>query len=99
MRYELIIRARAEQHTIKTFRWYEEKRTGLGEEFLIAVEACLDKIKRNPYLYQKRYKKVRIGFVKRFPYGIYYFIDEKKIVVTAILHLKRGPNTVRKMTG
>jgi|GEM_PF-3591780 len=38
-------------------------------DWISNIEAGLTTIQHNPNLFQKRYKKIRIHFIKRFPYG------------------------------
>lgn len=50
MRYELVIRPEAEHDLREAFIWYEDKRSGLGYDFLLQVEAGRKYlIKRFPY--------------------------------------------------
>jgi len=48
MKYELVIRPEAEQDLTESFAWYEDKRKGLGYDFLLQVDAGLRFIARNP---------------------------------------------------
>ena len=91
MSYHLIIRKRAEKHLAEAYAWYEGQRTGLGAEFMLCIDAKLQVVKKNPFLFQARHKHVRCALVPRFPYGVYYFVDESKIVVIAFFHLSRNP--------
>jgi len=43
------------------------------------MEDEINRIAQNPYQFQKRYRSVRIVFAKRFPYGIHYTVEEKKV--------------------
>lgn len=90
MRHRLIIRPEAEDDLKAAFSWYEEKRHGLGYDFLLQVEAGLRFIERNPLINQQRYKGTRGQFIKRFPYKIIYLAEEGKVVVLAVLHGKRS---------
>jgi toxin ParE1/3/4 len=89
MSYKLIVREKAEQQANDAYWWYEERLGGLGDEFLLSVDACINSIERNPNLFQKKYKNIRMGMVERFPYGVYYVIDNSLIVVLAILHFSQ----------
>ena len=91
MNYRLIIRKRAENHITTAFDWYQEQRTGLGNEFLLSIESTLLLIERSPLLFQVRHKNIRAVITLRFPYGVFYFVDEDKIVVIAVFHLSRNP--------
>lgn len=48
--------------------WYEDKRVGLSHDFELCLEIGLAEIVRNPQLFQKRHKAVKIRFIKRFPF-------------------------------
>ena len=91
MRYSVIIRKRAEQHIADAYKWYEMQRAGLGEDFLLCVEASLNVIAENPVLFHEKHKNIRCILTPSFPYGIFYFIDKTKIIVVAIFHLSRNP--------
>jgi toxin ParE1/3/4 len=97
MKYLLIVRPGAEQQATEAFHWYQEKLTGLGEDFLICLDACITSIIANPNLYQKKYLDIRMGIIEKFPYGIYYIIDDDTIVVLAILHFSRNPEIPEKL--
>jgi hypothetical protein len=43
---ELIIAPEAEQDLAEAYAWYEGQRSGLGEEFLSCVDACIEAIRR-----------------------------------------------------
>jgi plasmid stabilization system protein ParE len=96
MSYNLIIRKRAEQHIADAYTWYEEQRIGLGEEFLLCIEASLNAISENPLLLQEKHKNIRCIMTPRFPYGIFYFIDKSKVVVISVFHLSRNPKLWRE---
>ena len=90
MSFDMIIRPRAEENTNDAFLWYESRLKGLGEEFLLSADACINFIKRNPLAFQEKYKNVRVGLMDRFPYGIFYIVDRQTIIVLAVLYLSRN---------
>ena len=53
MSYTLTIRKEAEFDIDEQFDYYEEKREGLGHDFLLCIEEALDKLQRNPLVYRK----------------------------------------------
>lgn len=91
MTRELFIRPEAEQDVKDAFAWYERQREGLGSRFLISIEAALDSIHRNPLGYAEVHSGIRRILAKRFPYGIFYFVESDRLVVFAILHAARDP--------
>lgn len=72
MPYNYQLSEEAEEDVYEGYLWYEEQKTGLGEEFLAALDAAEIAIVSNPNTYQVRYKKkVRTFVVNRFPYLIF----------------------------
>lgn len=51
MTYLLRIRSEAEFDMQDAYQYYEKKESGLGSEFVRAVDACLSKVARNPSAY------------------------------------------------
>ncbi|MEK7285924.1 MAG: type II toxin-antitoxin system RelE/ParE family toxin [Nitrospirota bacterium] len=96
MNYKIIIRPEAENDLKETFSWYEDKRIGLGYDFLLQVDAGIRFIKRNPEVSLSGYKETRRHIIKRFPYKIIYFVEEAKIIVLAIIHGRRSPDLIKK---
>ncbi len=91
MKHELIIRPEAEVELAEAFDWYEEQVRGLGSEFLIAVDAAVHALARNPLQFAEIHKGVRRSLLRRFPYGVFYFLDDERIIVIAFFHVKRNP--------
>ena len=82
----------------KAKKWYNEQRSELGEEFKHEVNKEMDYISTYPLHYQTKYKEVRVSYVTRFPYGIFYLIEEvkKQIVILGVLHNKRNTNIIQQ---
>jgi hypothetical protein len=59
MTLQLILRQEAEYDIQEAYQWYEEQRGGLGEDFLLCLEAALSKIRHAPEAYPIVYKNVR----------------------------------------
>ncbi|HQO02926.1 MAG TPA: type II toxin-antitoxin system RelE/ParE family toxin [Spirochaetota bacterium] len=94
MKHSIIVIPEAEQDILSAFSWYEEKRTGLGHDFLLNLEAGLEVIVRDPYIFPVEYKQTRKHLIKRFPYIIVYVIDKNHVIVLAVLHGRRNPDLV-----
>ncbi|MBN1639279.1 MAG: hypothetical protein JW866_09940 [Ignavibacteriales bacterium] len=58
MNYHLVIRPEAENDLKEIFTCYEEKRKGLGHDFLLQIEAGLKFIERNPELLKEKVKSI-----------------------------------------
>lgn len=94
MKFKVEFRKEALQDLLDAIDWYEKQVPGLGDEFYIAFSNEIKIIQRNPLLDPTRYKNIRKAITRRFPYIIYFLINpSNKIVVIAILHMKRGSFT------
>ncbi|MEI6788795.1 MAG: type II toxin-antitoxin system RelE/ParE family toxin [bacterium] len=88
---ELIIRPEAEAELVEAFEWYESRVQGLGAEFLLAIDATLANILRNPLQHPLVHKTVRRALLRRFPYEIFFVLGDLHIVILAVFHAKRNP--------
>ncbi|MVF12281.1 type II toxin-antitoxin system RelE/ParE family toxin [Ketobacter sp. MCCC 1A13808] len=93
MSYSLSIRSEAEADIAKQFSYYEEVRLGLGHDFILCLEEGFSKIQRNPHNYRVIYRDLRCAAIRRFPFRIFYLVQEKSIVVIAVLHAQKNPQT------
>ncbi|WP_341327243.1 type II toxin-antitoxin system RelE/ParE family toxin [Methylotuvimicrobium sp. KM2] len=93
MKYKLTLRKEAEFDIEEQFEFFEEKRVGLGHDFLLCVEEALDKLQKNPLIYRKIYKELRRTSITRFPFRVFYLVQNQNIIVTAVLHAKKDPTS------
>ena len=71
--------------------WYNTLAKGLGDEFEQHLEKELNRLLKNPKLFQNKYKNIRVAYLEKFPYGIHYLIDENILKVVAVFHTSRNP--------
>ena len=90
-----ILRPAAAADVEGAFRWYEDQRPGLGEEFLGAVQAGLELVAAHPLAAPIVHRDTRRLLLRRFPYGVFYRLVEDDIVVVGVLHAKRHPRVWR----
>ena len=96
MTVEVRLRPEAEQDLVEATSWYEAIEPTLGGKFLDQVHATLATIAEQPVAYPMVYKSVRRALVKRFPFGIFYTVDDIGVVVIAALHGSRHPRVWRE---
>ncbi len=94
--HKLIIKPLAEEDAKDAAIWYNEKRDGLGDEFLLALEATLNSIQRNPDHFQVIHKGLKRALTVRFPYGVFFTVEDNIIYVLAIVHTSRSPKAWKK---
>ena len=85
----------AERDAIDSALWYEDRRRGLGEDFLHEVDQAVRALAHDALLYRIRFADVRRSPVHRFRYyGVYYVIRENEVWVLAIFHGRRHPRSL-----
>ncbi len=72
--------------------WYEQRRHGLGGDFLDEVQRLLTEITANPTRYGFADADIREGPLTRFPYAVYYRVLADRIRVLAVYHTSRDPS-------
>lgn len=83
--------------------WYDEQHPGLGDDFLDESEVVIASLADNALLYSVRFSDVRCARLKRFKrYGVYYIVREREVLILAIHHGARDPQSllerVKKLT-
>ena len=68
--------------------WYESKSLRTGSVFLDELEEVFNYLEKFPFSKQIRFENVRLAFLKSFPFGIHYLIEEDKVIVLRILLIK-----------
>jgi plasmid stabilization system protein ParE len=86
-----LIRPAAAADVEEAYRWYEQQRVGLGEEFLAAVDAKLRDIAAHPSAYAVIHRGVRRALLRRFPYAVFYRFHGDSVIVVACMHGRRDP--------
>jgi plasmid stabilization system protein ParE len=87
----LRFRNAAESDVGDAYSWYRERGHDLGDQFLQALDQCLESVQRNPLAFAKVHGDVRRALLRRFPYGVFYIVTAEEIVVLGCLHGHRDP--------
>ena len=91
MSTRLIIRPEAETDLAEAFAWYEDRRHGLGHEFLEAINDVFTAVSANPQRHSIIYREVRRALPRRFPYKVLYLVQADEVQVIGVIHAKRHP--------
>ncbi len=95
MTLPVLLRRAAELDLVAVEDWYDRQRQGLGSEFRQAVDDLIGRVAENPLRYPERYRGIRRGVLRRFPYVLWYRPFEDFVVVLACVHGKRDPRAIR----
>ena len=81
---------------IAAAEWYDDQRTGLGDEFLTEVDAVICSLAKSPLIHAIRFADVRCARLKRFkPYGVFYYLWQGEVIVFGVFHASRHPQGIR----
>ncbi len=86
----------ASQDIVEGFNFYENQKSGLGSYFIDSLFSDIDSLiiyRGIHYFIYDRYFRM---LAKRFPFAIYYSIDNDAIIVYAVLDCRRDPPWIRK---
>ena len=89
MKFELQILPSAQEDIVAAVKWYNDIRKPLADSIKEELKANILFIRQNPLLFQIRYNKFRAAILKRFPYLIYYMVDDSTITIIALLAAKQ----------
>jgi plasmid stabilization system protein ParE len=88
MTYKVIIREEAQADAQEAYEYYEHQRTGLGEEFLMALIRRYDDLSEHPthysYIDEQSEKILRDAGIERFPYVVVFEITAEDVIVYAV---------------
>ncbi len=85
----------AEREIGEGYQFYERQSPGLGSYFLDSIYADIDSLSYFGGIHRKVFGYFRL-LTKRFPFSVYYKIEEGIVIVFAVLDNRRNPSWIRK---
>ena len=95
MSYRVYVRGAAERDLSEAQRWYEQQQPGLAAEFSTEFNATLEILEETPLIYQELYRGIRRAILHRFPYLVWYRVQNAEVAVLACTHGKVRPGKLR----
>jgi toxin ParE1/3/4 len=92
----VVFRPEAERDLIEARDWYDNKRNGLGTEFLAEAGRTIEKVGESPGWYETRWRNVRSCQLNRFPYLVFFRVLDDRIEIVGVLHGRRDDSVWRK---
>jgi plasmid stabilization system protein ParE len=81
----------ADADLLEARAFYDSIRFELGDRFAQAVDQTVEAISEHPRQFPVVHRGQRRAGVWRFPYGIFFEVQEERIVVIACMHGRRDP--------
>ena len=85
----------AKQDIIDGYRFYEKQNAGLGSYFKDSLFSDIDSLILFSGIHPVHYWKYHRLLSKRFPFAIYYTIQQKTVHVHAVLDCRKNPAWIR----
>jgi plasmid stabilization system protein ParE len=85
----------AEDDLEEAYRFYESQADGLGTYFLDTLYSDIDSLGYFAGIHHVVFGYHRL-FSKRFPFAVYYRVDDDVALVFAVLDCRRNPSWIRK---
>jgi plasmid stabilization system protein ParE len=92
MTYEILIRPEAESDILDASKWYQEQLDGLGLDFLSILNETFQYLAENPNMFPIVYKDLYRVLLRRFPFAVFYKIEDHFVIVIAVFHASRNPH-------
>ena len=90
-----IVRPLAEADIESAAHWYDSERPGLAERFLTDLDRTFTRIRERPLQFPAITNVVRRALLQTFPYAVYFRASDERIIVLAVLHLRRDSRVWR----
>lgn len=100
MKRTLEIRPAARREFDEASDWYRDEDPVLRDRFVHAVEMTISDLTWTPFAFPVAYgEAVHRATVKRFPYSIFFTVENELVVVLSIFHDIRNPIVWRGRIG
>lgn len=73
--------------------WYEAEAPGLGRRFREAIDTLTERMSANPRQFPVVFKNVRGALLRRFPYSLFFVVEEEALFVIACFHARLQPRS------
>jgi len=86
----------AKDDLIEGFHFYEDKEEGLGDYFLSNLVSDIESIKMFGGIHRKVYRGFYRALSKRFPFAVYYTIEDDTVRIRSVVDCRSRPSWIRQ---
>ena len=90
------ILASAREDLIDGYHFHEKSEAGLGNYFLTTLYSDIESLRILGGIHSKPYGKYHRSLSKRFPFAIYYTVNDHTVLIRAIVDCRREPSWIRR---
>jgi len=91
MTFPLVFHPSVQGDIDAAYRWYEQQRAGLGDEFLAELDVVFRRLEKMPQIHQFVRGDVRRALLRRFPFAVFYRIHSDRVEIIAVHDCRRDP--------
>ena len=93
---EIVWKHGAENDLLQIFAELEARREGAGEEFVTRLDATLENARKHPKIAPMYEPPVRRLVIASAGFGLFYSLEPRGIIIHAVIHLSRSPESIRE---
>jgi toxin ParE1/3/4 len=90
MKYRSVLSPGAKADISSAVRWYQRIDRNLAFRFTLETLAARRRIERFPYQFPIFHDTIRRALLKRFPYYMYFDLNDDEASVIAVVHQRRS---------
>lgn len=94
MRIEIL--EEAELDLIEGFHFYENQEVGLGSYFRTNLYDDIESLKNYAGIHSRPYKLYHRFLSRKFPFAIFYIVENDTVFIHAVLDCRRNPAWIRE---
>ena len=87
-----VFRAEAAAEYAEAKRYYTDIRPELGQRFEVEIGELIQTICQDPQRYRQHDPPLRRHFSRTFPYAVIYLEETDRVVIFAVMHMRRRPD-------
>jgi|SRR5437660_3952982 len=92
---EIVWKGGAQNDLLQIFADLEELSEGAGERFVQKLDFTLDNLRTHPEIAPLFEEPVRRLVIGSTGYGLFYSVEARGIIIHALIHLSKNPETIR----
>ena len=96
--YSFTVTELAHEDLQKAKLFYDEQDACLGDYFIDSMLVDLDSLRFYGGIHEKHFGYYKM-LAKRFPFAVYYDIEEESVIVHAVLDTRQDPNAIEIRLG
>ena len=85
----------ASEDLVAGFDFYEQNEHRIGDYFLACLYSDIESLSIFGGIHRRVYKNLHRSLSKRFPFAIYYTVENDTVIIRAVLDCRRHPSWIR----